>query len=313
MKKQVNTMSTSFLDLLSGALGAVILLFVLVPKTTITDKELIDQMKSLEIETSQLDSLMNNLAESGDTISLVDYLEVVEKVKFLQKQNEVLIERLSRQLANAQEETRAYKRANYQLKTENNELKRRIESLESEKKALANKLNQKNPSSTKSATESRTVSTTKAKVVKNTDKEFYFGFDSELSIVLNWDSSDVDIDLFLEQDGRFCDGFNRNQSFGKWVRVPAKYLAKPTEVIIQQELVPGTYKIHAHLARPRRDATAEITGFVAMDIGKGKTRKYDFRKQTIRSAPPPYHKRADGSTLLGTLEVTENNIIFNSK
>lgn len=310
MKKQVNTMSTSFLDLLSGALGAVILLFVLVPKTTITDKDLIDQMKSLEIEASQLDSLLTQIADSGENISLEDYQKVVEEIKLSQKKNKVMMEQLSKQLANAQESNRALKRKEHQLKVEADMMKEQIQQLKSTSAPIAQKTSS---NSSKSSQKSQTVTTESSKVVKDSDKTFYFGFDSELSVVLNWDSSDVDVDLFLENEGNYVDGFNRSKPFGKWVRVPKKYLSKPTEVIIQPELVPGTYTIHAHLSRPRRDASTEITGFVAMDLGKGKTKKYDFRKQTITTTAPPYHKRADGSTLIGTLEVTENNITFNPK
>lgn len=302
-------MSTSFLDLLSGALGAVILLFVLVPKTTMTDKELIDQMKSLEIETTTLDSLMKNLAESGDTISLDQYLEVVEKVNLLQKKNKVMMEKLSKQLANAQEEVRQLQRSQHQLKVEAQEMKKELDRLQQQKVQMASVNSKSLEKSAKTSSEAKTVTNQTAKVVKDSDKSFYFGFEAQLSVVLNWDSSDVDVDLFLESDGAFVDGFNRNKPFGKFVKVPKKYLSNPTEVIIQQELVPGTYKVHAHLARPRRDAQAKVTGFVAMDLGSGQTKKYDFSKE-IKSSAPPYHRRADGSTLIGELEVTENNISF---
>ena len=310
MKKSIDTMGTSFLDLLSGALGAVILLFVLVPKTTITDKELIDQMKSLEIESSQLDSLMIQLANSSDTISVSDYLQVVEQVKKLQAKNELMVDKMSKQLANAQERIAAQKRNELKLKNDARVLEQKMNELINRQKSMASV---QSTSKSKSTSTTATTSTDKrVKSVKDSDKAFYFGFDAELSIVLNWDSSEVDVDLYLENDGKFCDGFNRTKSFGKWVRVPKKYLSRPTEVIIQQKLVPGTYKVHAHVSRPRRSGSAKINGFVAMDLGGAKTRKFEFKSKTINSGPPPYHKRADGSTLIGTLEVTDSNISFTS-
>jgi hypothetical protein len=300
MKKGINTMSTSFLDLLSGALGAIILLFVIVPKTSISELELVEQIRSLEIETSELDSLLISISDQDTIISLSDYQKVVKEVQAQMKKNILLVESLTKQVDNAQKEIKTLKRSEAKLKIENNELRSKVQQVNKAKPEVKKQTSQPM---------AKTVTEEKSKVVKNSDKSFYFGFDAQLSLVMNWDSSEVDVDLFLENDGKFVDGFNRTRDFGKWVRVPKKYLSKPTEVIIQQELVPGTYKIHAHLARPRRDGEATVTGFVAMDLGQGKTRKYDFKKK-IESTAPPYHKRANGSTLIGELEVTENNIIF---
>lgn len=298
-------MSTSFLDLLSGALGAVILLFVLVPKTTMTDKELIDEMKSLEIEASVLDSLMKNLADQGDTISLEQYLEVVQKVNFLQKKNKVMIEKLSIQLANSQEAVRALKRTKRQLEIETRVLKEKIRELNKAQTKIARASQE---TSSKAST-STTLSQKTTEVIRDSDKSYYFGFEAELSVILKWDSTDIDVDLFLENEGSFVDGFNRNKPFGKFVKVPRKYMTHPMEVIIQQELVPGTYKVHAHLARPRRDAEVNVSGLIAMDLGGSQTRKFEFNKM-IKSTAPPYHRRADGSTLIGELEITEENISF---
>ena len=294
-------MSTSFLDLLSGALGAIILLFVIVPKTSISELELVEQIRSLEIETSELDSLLISISDQDTIISLSDYQKVVKEVQAQMKKNKLLVESLTKQVDNAQKEIKTLKRSEAKLKIENRELRSKVQP---KKQVKPEEKRKQTPQPM-----AKTITEQKSKVVKNSDKSFYFGFDAQLSLVMNWDSSEIDVDLYLENDGKFVDGFNRTRSFGKWVRVPKKYLSKPTEVIIQQELVPGTYKVHAHVAKPRRDGEATVTGFVAMDLGQGNTRKYDFKKK-MKSTAPPYHKRANGSTLIGELEVTENNIVF---
>lgn len=311
MKKQINTMSTSFLDLLSGALGAVILLFVIVPKTSISELELVEQIRSLEIETSQLDSLLISIKGQDSVILLSEYNRIVEEVQVQMKKNKNLVESLSKQVDQAQKEIKVLQRKEHSLKVENRELQKEVQKLTPKQST-----NQPKPMAAKSSVQSSNSTTTAqqssvSRTVKDTDKQFYFGFEAELSIVVNWDTSAYDVDLYLENEGSFVDGFNRTKPFGKWVRIPKKYLSRPTEVIIQNELVPGTYKIHAHLSRPRRDAEVDITGFVAMDLGGDKTQKIDFGKKQIKSTAPPYHKRADGSTLIGTLEVLENQIIFN--
>lgn len=303
-------MSTSFLDLLSGALGAVILLFVIVPKTSISELELVEQIRSLEIETSQLDSLLISIKGQDSVILLSEYNRIVDEVQVQMKKNQVLVESLSKQVDQAQKEIKVLKRKEHTLKVENKELQKQIKKQTKSETKQAKPLAAKTSSKSKSTTITQTQSST-TKTVKDTDKQFYFGFESQLSVVINWDTSAYDVDLYLEKEGSFVDGFNRSKPFGKWVRIPKKYLSRPTEVIIQKELVPGTYKIHAHLSRPRRDAKVDITGFVAMDLGGQKTQKIDFGKKQIKSTPPPYHKRADGSTLIGTLEVLENQIILN--
>ena len=291
MKKQINTMGTSFLDLLSGALGAVILLFVIVPKTTITEKEMIAQMQELEFNATQIDSLLKTYNPTEKTMSEAEFLKLTERIKKQLHAEKVMREKISNQLANLQKSNKELRRNNHVLKTDLAKAQAKAKSV-TPKATLA-----------KSTSKSRvpSQSTQKTKRVKDTDKSFYFGFDAELSIVIKWDSSATDVDLFLEKDGSFCDEFNRTKSFGKWVRIPKKYKKGPSEVIIQQKLVPGKYKIHAHVSRPRRNGQATVRGFVAMDLGGDKTQKYDFSKKTIKSGPPPYHKRADGSTLIGEI------------
>jgi len=308
MKNKINTMSTSFLDLLSGALGAVILLFVIVPKTSLSELELVEQIRSLDIETTELDSIFSIIQQEEDTISISEYKTVIERVQNHLKNSQVIVESLSKQVEEGQKEIKALKRKQHQLHTENTQLKTQVKSLPQPSKKVKKKEQVLAKMSKSNAAQQRQETTPK---VKSTDKTFYFGFDSELSIVLNWDTSATDVDLYLEKDGTFVDGFNRTKSFGKWVRVPKKYLSKPTEVIIQKNLVPGSYKIHAHVSRPRRGGEATISGFVAMDLGGTTTQKFDFPKKKMNSTAPPYHKRADGSTVIGTLEVTENSISFN--
>ena len=43
-KKEINIFSISFLDLLSGALGAVIILYIIIPKLNAEEIELLDEV-----------------------------------------------------------------------------------------------------------------------------------------------------------------------------------------------------------------------------------------------------------------------------
>ena len=43
-RKEINIFGTSFLDLLSGALGAVIILFIIVPKMSVQQQEALQEL-----------------------------------------------------------------------------------------------------------------------------------------------------------------------------------------------------------------------------------------------------------------------------
>ena len=60
-KREINVFNVSFIDLLSGALGAVLILFIVIPKLTGDIKIIIDQMEQLQelkVEGSYLDFLL---------------------------------------------------------------------------------------------------------------------------------------------------------------------------------------------------------------------------------------------------------------
>lgn len=54
-RRDLNIFSVSFLDLLSGALAAVIILFIVVPKMTVEEKAAVETMEELELEAEKLE------------------------------------------------------------------------------------------------------------------------------------------------------------------------------------------------------------------------------------------------------------------
>lgn len=57
-RKEINVFSVSFLDLLSGALAAVIILYIIVPKMSQEQQEAVEQLEELQQQLQQMDSLM---------------------------------------------------------------------------------------------------------------------------------------------------------------------------------------------------------------------------------------------------------------
>ena len=54
-RQEINIFGTSFLDLLSGALAAVIILFIIIPKMTKEDVELLEKVKEIQEITTSID------------------------------------------------------------------------------------------------------------------------------------------------------------------------------------------------------------------------------------------------------------------
>ena len=66
-KREINVFNVSFIDLLSGALGAVLILFIVIPKLTGDIKIIIDQMEQLQelkVEVNDIEKMMKDLKKS---------------------------------------------------------------------------------------------------------------------------------------------------------------------------------------------------------------------------------------------------------
>ena len=71
-KKEINVFNVSFLDLLSGALGAVIILYIIVPKINIPIEEFEEQKKL----TQEIQSLGKTLEEIKNAIPKEAYEQI---------------------------------------------------------------------------------------------------------------------------------------------------------------------------------------------------------------------------------------------
>lgn len=77
-KKETVAYGISFIDLLSGALGAVILLFIIVPKMDIESMNASKKLDSLGLKVDQLDSMVVQL---GNSVDREVYQDVINKIK----------------------------------------------------------------------------------------------------------------------------------------------------------------------------------------------------------------------------------------
>lgn len=101
-RKEINIFNVSFLDLLSGALGAVIILYIIIPKMTASEQETIQTLEALKVEAQQVQDMMSQLQNSVDK-ELFEKLE--EQIQSMQKNIEKLTQQvteMSAQLKDAQ-------------------------------------------------------------------------------------------------------------------------------------------------------------------------------------------------------------------
>ncbi|MDH5381540.1 MAG: VWA domain-containing protein [Cyclobacteriaceae bacterium] len=130
-RKEINIFSVSFLDLLSGALGAIILLFILVPKFNITVEEF-EEQKQL---TAELDKLGIGLEDIKNTIPKDEFEKISEKFAAVEKQMQAVKdakEALEMRIAGLQEQLQQMDQQNKKLVEENTRLNDLVKQLQQE-------------------------------------------------------------------------------------------------------------------------------------------------------------------------------------
>lgn len=116
-KKEVQVFSMSFLDLLSGALAAVIILFIIVPKMDSESQDALEALEGLGAEIDQLDEMINSIEHSVD---------------------EEIFQELQAQFEDLQEALEEAKERVEQLEQENEQLEAEIENLEQQLEEIQN-------------------------------------------------------------------------------------------------------------------------------------------------------------------------------
>ncbi|MCB0517968.1 MAG: CHAD domain-containing protein [Lewinellaceae bacterium] len=334
MKKQdLNVFNISFLDLMTGAFAAVIILFIVVPKLNVEDREAIEKLKKLKVEMREMDSIVLSLKASipereynaltgqiskmqttmGDLEREIEDLRTKLKQERLEKEElQALVTDLEQQLADAKTTIGKYLADNEALKAELERLKAENQKL---RKALEKvQIVPEDDSSEVTAyvpiKDSETVVDTST--LPSSDDIEIAKLRAPLGLVATWGDDKTDIDLYLQKGGLMCYNYvrNRDMPFGSFVNVK-KYKQffneKTTEIIAQdKEVVPGEYQVYLHQRSPKTGETQvnlQIT-FAA----QGKIPRRINKEITVPyTSDAPYK---GGGTLVGTLTVTEDGIAF---
>ncbi|MDR2130908.1 MAG: hypothetical protein LBP56_07080 [Odoribacteraceae bacterium] len=274
-RKELNIFGISFLDLLSGALGAVLILFIIIPKITVEQQEAIEQLEQLHVQAGDLNDL---LEQARNSIPITLYEQIEAQMEELQH----TINGLNRHVQQMQARVTTLERENRRLQEELEEAQRQLEEARRE---LAQRQAQE----------------------RNISEGKIFGTDAKLGVVCTW-SENIDVDLYVKNlsTDEVCCYNHSHTPFGTLMEdVQSRRGADDNryEVIYQKEIVPGKYLIYVNIYRKAsldHARSATVTGFVVLFPGSSRQQKIDFR-QIYLTVPGQ-------DVNVGTLEVTNTNI-----
>lgn len=135
-RKEINIFNLSMLDLLSGALGAILIIFVIIPKLSgdikIALQEL-EQIKELKVDAQQIQNMIQDLKKSVPQAELVKY-----QVKF--EQLEAQSAKLNQTITNLQEEVKKLQDKLVICDNQRTDLQEKVSKLTKEVEDLKNRL-----------------------------------------------------------------------------------------------------------------------------------------------------------------------------
>lgn len=292
-RKELNIFGTSFLDLLSGALAAVIILFIIVPKMSSEQQNALEELEQLNVQVEELSNLMEQIQNS---VPQEIYEEIQRQIEALQNTIDSLtgqVDNLQNQLAAAQsenerlraeiEELRESRQRNQELQQENERLRHRVEELERQ----AQQSNQSGQG----------ISDGKV-----------FGMNAQLGVVCIW-PEDVDVDLYVKNlsSGEICCFSRKNTPFGNLNEDITSRSSSDDdryELFYQSKIVPGQYQIYVNIYGGQNSSwngqPAHVDGYAVIFPGKSNQIKIPFRQITLT--------QKGQNVNVGTLTVTSNNI-----
>ena len=306
-KKDINVFSVSFLDLLSGALAAVIILFVIVPKLTSEEQAIVDTVDSLAVNVSELDSLVQ-LAQNSVPDSL-----------FQQIQNQ--IEELQNNLASVRNRAQNLEQELENTRQRNKTLEDQLVETEERIQQIERALQESQGGATRAEIEEikQQLAEARAELAERREQAAQgangpgasmFGVSAKLAVICDW-SEDLDVDLYM-----------KNTATGEWICYNCgnhdfgNYLGDVTsrnsgdgrfEMIYQKnQLMPGKYEIWYHLYSS--SGVAHIEGYAVIYPFTSREKKIKFNLQTLTHTSKP---TSGGGIKVGNLIVTENDIRLN--
>jgi archaellum component FlaC len=280
----------SFLDLLSGALGAVLILFIIIPKITTEQQAALEQIDQLNVQVEQLSELMEQVRNSVPT-------EVFEQIQSRMEAMQNTIAELTNEVQRMQQRVSELERENSQLREQQEQSRAQLQQLREQLEQARQQLEEARQQQ-------------QQQQQNNSQGEKIFGINAELGIVCAWPEN-IDVDLYVKnlETNEICYFSQTATAFGNLqedVRSRRSQEDDRYELFYQSRIVPGQYQIFVGIyekANLDHARTATVNGYAIMFPGKSNQKKIPFG-QTVLTVPGQNIK-------VGTLTVKNNNINLN--
>lgn len=295
-RREINIFGTSFLDLLSGALAAVIILFVIVPKMTSEQQNALEEIERLNVQVEDLSNLMEQLQNS---VSQEIYDQIQQQIENLQN----TISSLSEQVENLQGQLAA-------VQSENERLRSEIEEMEDARQHSQELLQENERLRRQIAQLEQQLRQQSSQSGQGISDGKVFGMNAELGVVCIWPEN-VDVDLFVKDLSSevICYFGNKNTPFGN-LNEDIIYRSSADddryELFYQSRVLPGKYLIYVNIYGGRDSSwngqSANVDGYAVLYPGKANQVKIPFNHIVLT--------QKGQNVNIGTLIVTSNNIIL---
>lgn len=288
-RKDINIFGTSFLDLLSGALAAVIILFIIVPKMTASQQDALEEIERMNIQVEELSSLLEQLENSVPQNVFQELQQQLEELQHTVSSLSSQVENLQQRLSSAE--------------TENERLREEVEQLRQNESIIA-QLRQENQRLQERVQELQEQQPQQDGQGISDGK--VFGINAEVGIVCFW-RENVDVDLHVKDLSTGIECFYRRNvtPFGNLNEdIQSRTTSDDDryELFYQQHPVPGEYEISLVFYAGQTNQ-ANVEGYIVMHPGRHNQIKIPYRDVILTP-------NGRIPIIIGKLYVTNSSISF---
>lgn len=263
-RKEINIFGASFLDLLSGALGAVIILFIIVPKMTQENIDAIEKVKKIE---SVIENIDTTIEEIINMIPKEEYELIKEQFDNLKDK----VNQLTEEIAELEQEIIKVQQENVQLKEDLKDKDKMIAELQAELERLREKLNQEEE---------------KNKAINNVEQTL--GVFAKFGIIASWDELDTDVDMGVQNfnNGEQVWRMHANKNWGilgQDVRERVDDGEQHFELFYVPEIKDGVYTAWVNIYENSRCKTATMKCIMIFHPGEPDEYRKELPQFTLKS------------------------------
>lgn len=283
-RREVNVFGTSFLDLLSGALAAVIILFVIVPKVSRQESDALQEIQRMNVQVEELADLIEQARNSVPQ-------ELFEQIQQQMEELQATVNQLSQEVDALQARLDESEAENRQLHQQVEELQQQIENQQRQIQQQQDEIDRLQRDAQRQTNQQISDGTV-------------LGTNADVAIVCLW-TENIDVDLYVQdtRTGEKCCYEHKRAAFGTLREdITSRSVGDDSfELFYQTRPYPGEYRVWVQVYNSMKgNAAAHVEGYVVMHPGRSNQIKIDIQPFAVTSPNTP--------RMIGTLTVTENNI-----